>query len=238
MSITQTDHDQPAELGVVTVRAASVADLTATSTLHVAHLRLGLFPRLGRRFVQRWHTTFLTAPGGVGIVATTRDTEGREVLLGFLLGTTDRDASRSDLISFRSWPIVLHAAVALALRPVTLVQFLRTRLVRYARRFALAAHTRRKTVSASTRCSTQVAELDVLAVSPAARRLGLGAHLVELFVHACETGGAVRIELVAPATTEAVSFYRRTGWEQTSTTVTSDGAPVALFARPCALTKV
>ena len=51
----------------VLIRPARSADLVTTAALHVDHLPSGLFPRLGRGFVQRWHRAHLRRPGGLAM---------------------------------------------------------------------------------------------------------------------------------------------------------------------------
>ena len=86
-------------MAVVTIEATAVTDLQRTSELHRQRLSAGIFPRMGLRFLVRYHETFVVSPQGVALVAR-HDGE----LAGFLLGTVDNAAHYRWVVSLNPPP--------------------------------------------------------------------------------------------------------------------------------------
>ena len=216
------------------LRDARLTDLTATAALHVQELPVGLFPRLGRRFVARWHRAFVQSPHAVAVVAVGPDPRGCDRVVGFLLGATDRRAFRRDVLSEHGWALFGYGVVTLALRPLTLVQFLRTRLGPYLQQlWPSSAAARRTDGGARSRTvGDLVGELTAVAVAPSIRRDGAGRTLVEEFLDRCAAAGTPAVELVtATSSATAVAFYVNTGWTRLGSCATRDGVPVQRFGR-------
>lgn len=214
------------EATYVVVRRARPDDLTETALMHTEHLPLGLFPGLGARFLARWHSAFVESPYGTALVAV-HVSWGEQRVVGVLFGSTDHAAFRRHLLDWRQWRLVRDGLLALIRRPAERRLFVRTRLGHYVRRVAATMFSRRTEGSPAERVSV----LSAIVVDPELRRRGLATHLVEHFERDCRAASARRIELVAPDTAEAMTFYTSTGWSMTEQCVNRDGARVGLYSR-------
>lgn len=214
---------QPAPTAHLAVRDAQLSDLRVTAELHVRELPVGLFPRMGTRFVARWHRVYLESRHAVALVA--RDESGHVV--GFLLGSTDREALRRDLLDGHRAALTCLGLLALSTRPRTLHRFLRSRLRPYLRRLRRA---RRSTPEAPADLSA-VGDLTAVAVRADRQRTGAGSALVGEFLRRCDGAGTGRVELLAATTAPgATEFYTRTGWAPGRCTSTRDGESLRLFS--------
>lgn len=218
----------------IVVRDAEFADVAATARLHVRNLPLGLFPRLGERFVARWHRAFVESPNAVALVAV--DPVGR--VTGFLVGALDQPAFRQELLTRHRTGLVIRGAAALAVRPRVLALFLRTRLRPYLRRLGpsrrpAATAPIGPTVSAPSGAGpVRVADLSAVAVDPTLRRSGTGRRLTEEFLARCAAAGAGRVELVTAAdSASSCAFYTRTGWTAQRRSRTRDGHELQPFVQ-------
>jgi GNAT superfamily N-acetyltransferase len=188
--------------------------------LHVEDLPHGLFPRLGARFVRRWHRSHLESPHGVAFVALH---DGRPI--GFALGTTDRPANVAWLLEHRRRTLVPAALLALTLRPALLSDFLATRAGRYLRRLS-----HRGAVEATV-TRRPVAVLDAIVVAGEWRGRGIGRSLMSAFLGAVTLAGADRVELVTKhGPRGAAGFYDRAGWSRTASHRDRDGDVVHTYA--------
>jgi GNAT superfamily N-acetyltransferase len=216
------------------IRDALVSDLPATSRLHVGELEVGLFPQLGRRFVARWHRTYQQSPHAVALSVVRTYPRGREHIVGFLIGATDRDSFLQELITRHRNALLLHGALALLLRPRVLGRFLRTRLRPYLRRLRSAAR-RSDAVGAdpaTPRERTRTADLAAIVIAPSLRHTGVGSALVQEFLRRCAAAGAATAELLTVSGPSGASgFYSRVGWTLTETCVSRDGVQVQRFHR-------
>lgn len=226
-------RDQPGRARLaapVLVREAVTADVDATARLHIEHLSLGLFPRLGHRFVSCWHRAYVQSPHAVALVAVERGSDGGEHIAGFLVGALDRLAFQQELLTRYRTRLAVRAGVALVLRPRVLADFLRTRLRPYLHR--LRATRRAPSVPPGAFPAAPVADLSAIAVDPVLRRTGTGRILTEEFVDRCTAAGAVRVELVTAADSVAsIAFYTSTGWTARRRYDTRDGRALQRFVR-------
>lgn len=202
------------------VRDATVADLRRTAQLHVDELPVGLFPRLGPRFVRRWHEAVLRSDHGVLLVAERSDAE-QTVTIGFLLGATDRGALLRDLLTHHRTALVGHAVLALAGRPRTMMFFVRTRLGRFLRRLG--------SKPAAAEPARRVADLGAIAVDRTDRARGAGSALVRGFLVRCARTDVRTAELLTDADAPAEAFYRALGWTELGDVRTRDGRWVRRF---------
>jgi ribosomal protein S18 acetylase RimI-like enzyme len=190
----------------VTVRAMREHDAAWTADQHVRHLPHGLFPRLGRRFVERWHLAQLRSPHGIALVA---ELGGRRV--GFLLGAVDHVRQVQWIIATDRPRLVLLGLAGLLASPQTLASFTRSRLLPYARR--LVSTSRSGARLAPRLASEPVAVVQAVVVDPSARGSGAGRLLVEEFLAAAHRAGTRRAELVTKAGPDGASgFYESLGW--------------------------
>lgn len=216
---------RPAPRATVLVRAATAADLPLTAGLHVVHLPMGLFPQLGRGFVERWHRAHVDSPHGVALVALQRQPEG-DRLVGFLIGATDRVALRHEMLTRHRRSLALRAAAALLVRPGLLVRFTRTRARAYLRRL------RRAGAVNGSASSGAVGDLAAVVVDPACRRSGAGDALCAEFLAVCRRNRTPHVELVADAAADGPgAFYLRTGWRPADIGTTRDGVRMQRFVR-------
>lgn len=213
------------------MRPANYDDLRIISRAHIEFLPVGLFPSLGARFVRRWQRTFLDSRYGVGYVVIDPTASG-DVVVGFLLGTTDHAAHMTALLG--KWrtlaSLALTGATALVLRPRVAARLLRSRAWPWARRLL----SRRPPDPVPTRSASPppVAALSALAVHPKWRGSGIGAELVDRFIERAWLAGANTAELVTltgPA--GAAGFYERLGWQAGPYEHTRDGDPVRIYRR-------
>lgn len=221
------------------IRTATSGDVAAMAALQVTDLPIGLFPRLGPRFVERWHHTFLDSPHAVALVAVRRAQDGTESVVGFLIGSTDRQALRAELLARHRTALMTRGIIALAARPRVLACFLRTRLrpylCRLARRPAVRAGAERArpdTHGPAGQVCGPVADLTAIAVRQAARRDGTGRRLADIYLARCAAAGVDWVELVtSQGSMEAREFYSSTGWTAMSQDDTRDGVRVQRFGR-------
>lgn len=194
------------------------------AAFHVATLPHGLFPRMGRRFVARWHRAHMDSPHGVGHVAV-RD--GAPV--GFALGSTDRAAHVAWILAHRRGALLRAGVPALVLRPRLAASFLRTRAGAYARRLLRPA-ARPPASSQQPAATDPVAVLEAVAVLPEARTQGIGSRLVDLVLSDAARAGATRVELVTKqGGSGAAGFYVRGAWEEVGRHQDRDGDGVLRF---------
>lgn len=212
---------------MATIEAAAVGDLQRTSELHRQHLGAGIFPRLGLRFLRRYHESFLTSPAAVALTAR-QDGE----VVGFLLGTVDNAAHYGWTVRHRGARLALSGMTALLLRPSIAWSFARTRLGRYVR--GLRRHLARRQaprLATDEPAARPVAVLTHVATAEQVRRAGIGRGLVEAFLAEVQRAGASEVRLVTTPTGDAPAFYDRTGWEIFADRTGSDGTGVREYRR-------
>lgn len=220
-----TASDAPSARDGLVLRETRDGDVPSVVALHLAHLPHGLFPRLGRGFMARWHRTFLGAPHGVSLVVVDHD----DRVLGFLAGATAQRTHVRSVLAEHRRPLALAGIRALAARPGVAVHFLRTRARPYLRRLVGAQRVQAAPASgaATAGASTDpgdVAVVTALVVDPAARGRGVGARLVERFVDLSAAGPASRAELITLDGDEgAREFYEGLGWTLAGTRANRDG---------------
>lgn len=214
------------------VREARDDDLSTTARMHVRDLPVGLFPRLGRPFVKRWHRAFLDSPHATALLVVHVDASGGERVVGFLVGATNRVAFMRELMTSHRSALLIRGAFALVLRPRLLGRFLTTRLRPYLRRMWLAgSRSRHATIrSRAVRPDTPEAELTAIVVDQSWRGTGLGRELVAEFLRRCSAAGSSVAEL-ATVSVDAVRFYERTGWTRTGQGATFDGLQLVKLSR-------
>ncbi|WP_165368263.1 GNAT family N-acetyltransferase [Phytoactinopolyspora endophytica] len=227
----------------VEVVRANEHELDMTAFLHVTELPHGLFPRLGRGFVRRWHRAHLRSDYGTVLVA-----RRGGVVVGFLVGTVDRRANVAWIIRRHRTELVAAGLRALAARPVLAWPFLRTRGLRYARRIMRpgASGTSQATdYSQAVPSNTgpdepnaldgpgspaPLAVLEAVVVDFPERGNGIGSALVDAFLAEVVAADANRVELVTKADARgAAGFYERSGWSRVGEHVDRDGDEVLTF---------
>lgn len=218
--VTATEA-HPARDGL-TLRATRDGDVPAVVALHLAHLPHGLFPRLGRGFMARWHRTFLGAGHGVSLVVVDQD----DRVVGFLAGATAQRTHVRTVLAEQKVPLALAGLSALATRPGVALHFLRTRARPYLRRLLGVQRVQAAPEQTPTTATadTDVAVVTALVVDPAARGRGVGARLVERFVDLSVAGPAERAELITlDGGQGAREFYEGLGWTLAGTRANRDG---------------
>ena len=214
----------PAPATDIVVRPLGVQHLSETARLHIQYLGAGLFPRLGGRFVRRWHQTFIDSPHACGFIAT--DPGG--AVLGFLIGSIDQRKYVAHTLQTAKWPLALRGAGALAVRPWLAVAFVRTRLLSYLRRMS---HPQRTT----DHSSTPTAVVHAIVTGPASRGRGIGRLLLSCYEDEVVAGGTTFLELVTDEGPHgAGDFYRRVGWVEGQAQANKDGRRMLTFTRTIA----
>ena len=199
-------------------------DLRQSAAIHHGELDDSFFARLGPRFLQAYHRTYVTSPHAVALVVVTG---GR--VQGFLVGVLAPTAHGAYVL--RTWGVRLAVVggMALLVRPRELVLFLRTRLGRYARglwrRRRTAAGTSAPAqggTSAPAQAGTS-AVLSHLAVVRSAQGSGTGAALVARFTQEVRAASVSSIVLLTAVDGPGAGFYRRLGYTETGNVVGGDG---------------
>lgn len=202
------------------------AHTSMSARLHRELLPHGLFPRLGQRFMRRWHRTFVDSPHGVALGV--MDEQG--VLRGFLIATVDQAGYTRDVLESARWALGWRGAIALAARPRLAAQFVRTRSRRYLRRLRPGAARDQPGPEATP---SRVGVLHAVACAPSARGNGVGTALLAEFVRLATEAETPLLQLVTRDSGGAADFYRRHGWVVTDQRLDRDGnAIVQLDHKP------
>ena len=204
------------------------ADLRAAAALHASELPDGFLAQLGPRFLRRYLATFLDTPGAVALVV---DDEHGD-LVGFLVGST-RDGHHRAALQRHAVVLVLSALRSLTVRPVVLLQLLRTRAGSYLRALRRTARgstppSTPATVSMATHPRVRTAVLLNVAVAPRARGSGAGAALVRGLEAAARADGCGRAVLVSFGDKP---FYEHLGWDRVSARRNSRFQEVVAYRR-------
>lgn len=197
------------------VRAMEVSDLSFVCSSMRAHLPGGFFTELGDRFLAAYLRTYATSPSGCALVV-----EFDERLVGFLVGSVNRDAYRRHVLHVDRKDLLMKGILGLACRPKLAVRFVRTRLRRYLRGLWRGASPRLD----SPRLGNSTGILSHIAVEQDMRGAGVGKELMDSFLTVCSAHDAPRVELfVDPSNVGARNFYTTHGWNDVAEQVDSDG---------------
>lgn len=198
------------------------ADLRAVADLHLAALPPSFFSRLGPRFLRAYYETYVAGPDAVALAAV------REGLLcGYVVGTAAAHDHAAWTARRRGVRLALVAVTCMAGRPRVAVEFLRTRVGRYAR--GLARRLRHRPVGPTAAAAApadgrQPAVLSHVAVHDRSRGTGTGELLVRRFAAELSGRGVHRFDLVTLAGPDgAAGFYERLGLVATGQRVDPDG---------------
>ena len=203
----------------VHVRAAHEEDLDFCAALQAATLPHGFFAQLGHSFLRVYLRTFLLSPHAAARLLTVRG-----VPVGMVVGVLRPRSHGRWVLRNHGFCLAVAGAAALIVRPRVATHFVQTR----ARRYARVVSRRQNAVATEKRKPPAV--LSHVAVVPGADGAGFGRRLVEEFVDVSRDGGASAVALATLADDRgAAGFYRRLGWEQTSTTYDFDGNALIIF---------
>lgn len=203
------------------VQTARPEDFEHTARLHRAHLKLGLFPKLGRSFLARYQQTFLDSPHGIALVARTEDGE----IVGALFGTTSNPDHYRWVVRNCGHDLAFAGCRALVMRPSLAWSFARTRLGRYVR--GLIRHTQsRSDGSAKPAQSGPVSVLSHIVIADSARRRGIGRQLVDAFKDRARTQGARRAVLITQEGGLGAPFFEKIGCSFLARRQSQDGSAV------------
>jgi len=190
---------------MITVTPLRPDDLDATTTLHLQHLRMGLFPKLGGAFMRRYQESFAHSPYGIALVA--RD-EGR--VIGALFATTSNSAHYRWVVRNQGWRLGTSGLAALATRPLLALRFLSTRGPRYARAISRRLAPASEVAPRASR-DGPLSVLSHIVVDADARRRGVGRTLVRAFARQAREEGARRALLVTEEGGLGTGFFERIG---------------------------
>lgn len=199
-------------------------DVHTTAELHAAYLRLGLFPKMGKRFLARYHRTFIDSPHAVALIA--RNEDGR--IVGMLLGTTSNAEHYRWVMRHHGASLALRGAGALMLRPPLAFEFMRTRLGRYARGIVrnLGPH---RPESGSSGPKSPNSVLTHIACADGYRRRGIGRGMVAQFKGRARAEGASRACLITRESGPGAPFFERIGCKLVAHRQERDGQAVCEF---------
>lgn len=211
---------RPRPEGGFVLRPMTCDDCVATADLHVRHLGDGLFPRLGRRFVRRWHLTFVQSDHAHGHVAVRPDGE----VLGFVAAATDQRAYVTHTLRTARTSLVTRGAVAMLVRPRVTAHFLRTRVKAYWARLRRPVQT--------TPAGPRTAVVHAIVTTPGVRGTGVGRMLLAAVEADVRASGTACIELLSEDGEHGgANFYRRLGWTEGTTFVNRDDRTMVRFSR-------
>lgn len=214
--------------GAASLRAAQRDDLEFCTALHARTLDHGFFVGLGPQFLRSYDATFLDSPHATALVATLG---GHPV--GALTGVLDTGAHRRWLVRHRGPRLAFGAVGALLTRPRPALQFVRTRISRYARSWW--RHRAGAPAASAAEGGELVAVLSHIAVLPGARKTGAGSRLTEAFVDAARRSGAERVALVTMEGEDGAGpFYAKLGWEAREPQRTPEGLTLREWSFPLA----
>ena len=175
---------------MVDIAPATSKDLPETAHLHSRHLRLGLFPRLGRGFLAHYQQSFIDFPHGIALVA-----RQNGKVIGALFATASNARHYGWVVRNCGLSLALRAASAMAVRPDAAMLFMRTRLMRYCRAVMrrLAPRAPKPNVTAEGAAPAEdISVLSHIVISDALRRKGVGRKLVAAYRKQARKLGAAR----------------------------------------------
>lgn len=202
-------------------------DLNVTAALHRQHLELGLFPRLGERFMRAYHATFASSPHAVALVARTES--GRVV--GALFGTTANSRHYRWVVEEHGLNLALHGTRSLLFQPALAWSFVSSRAGRYAK--GLGRHLGllpRSDPPVEGSSGGPACVLSHIVTSRHARRLGVGRRLVEEFRRHAHASGAQEARLVTREGGPGAPFFERLGCECVDLRPSQDGEALREYA--------
>jgi len=219
------------------LRRMRPTDTDATARLHRRLLPNGLFPRLGRQFVRRWHATFLDTPAATGLSVVHHGE-----VVAFVVATLDQRLYLRHVLGTHRRPLAWRGALGLLLRPHVLLHFLRTRVRAYARHL-LPGVARRGPGTATAPPPDRrlrVAVVHAVVTSEQARGLGCARALLEAVVAAARQSHADHVALVTDVAHEqdrtgpagAAAMYEALGWERAEVRRHRDGRWVREYQMP------
>ncbi|MGM0928980.1 MAG: GNAT family N-acetyltransferase [Actinomycetota bacterium] len=223
----------------VVVRPASRDDLDRMAAWQCSFVPQGLFPRLGKRFVRHWHTTFLDSPFGIALIAELISPQSPPMPVGFLIGSTDQVRHVDDVVRRNRFRLGIAGAAALAVRPRLAAHFLQTRAIAYGRRLlrpaavAEAGSDQKGSGINGPMDRPGIAVITAIAVAPEARGCGAGKDLISRFLDQVRAAGALRAELVVvTGSSGPEAFYTRLGWTPVGEHLSKDGSHALTFRYP------
>ncbi len=233
------------------LRRLRTGDTPTTARLHRRLLPNGLFPRLGPRFLEPWHGTFLDTPAATGLAVVHQGE-----VVAFVLATLDQRLYLRHTLRRHRWSLMWRGALGMLARPHVLVQFLRTRVRAYARHLLPTKRGTERTGEGGRTATTpapdrlehrvRVAVVHAVVTSEQARGRGCARALLDTVTEAALRARADHVALVTdiadPATggpaTGAAAMYERLGWRREAVRRHRDGRWVAEYrldlARPAA----
>lgn len=229
------------------LRRMRPADTARTAQLHRRLLPNGLFPRLGTRFVRRWHATFLDTPAATGLTVVHHGE-----VVAFVLATLDQRLYLHHTLRRHRWPLMWRGALGLLVRPHVLVHFLRTRLGAYARHLLPGLRRRGAGQAAPAGPADapaprqpgekrrRVAVVHAVVTSEEARGKGCARALLDTVASAARRARADHIALVTdvedPALglpcSGAAAMYESLGWDRVAVRRHRDGRWIAEYRYP------
>lgn len=218
------------------LRRMRPADTATTARLHRRLLPNGLFPRLGPRFLRRWHATFLDTPAATGLAVVHRGE-----VVAFVLATLDQRLYLHHTLRRHRWPLMWRGALGMLARPHVLVRFLRTRVGAYARHLLPGRRPNGATAPpAGQERRVRVAVVHAVVTSEQARGKGCARALLDTVTEAATRARADHVALVtdvadpsdgAPAT-GAAAMYETLGWQREEVRRHRDGRWIAEYRLP------
>lgn len=236
------------EAWAFTIRPMREADVRFAAHEHRTCFPEGFFARLGLRFLRGYYRTFLDSEHACAMVVCDDDRP-----VGYLAGMTCPTGHRAHVLRTHRTRLAFLGGTALVVRPLLLVEFLRSRARRYwvkvvtpDRRCIPAGTAGNAAADGSTRWDSEApcggdirdpegagpAVLVHVAVTSRFRERGIGQALISQFVRQAGLAGCAHVLLVTESGGQAARFYRRRRWASVGERQAVDGRSLTTYSYP------
>jgi GNAT superfamily N-acetyltransferase len=203
---------------MLSVETLQDEDLPTTAALHEAHLRLGLFPKLGPGFLQAYHESFARSPHGIALVARS----GYRVV-GTLFGTSASGLHQRWVLRNFGARLAWRGTLALLSRPEAAWLFATTRLGRYITGLRRHLVPLGQPAVAGNKSRQPVCVLSHIVTCKEERGRGIGRRMVERFKVLARADGARHARIITQATGLGAPFFERIGCQRVGDGQMRDG---------------
>ena len=214
------------ESTAVEVRPLARVELRQAATLQGRELPREFLSRLGPRFLACYYEAFVDSPYAAALAVA--DPETGE-LDGVFIATFDTRAHYSYLVRHQGLALAGHAVLQALWRPALAQEFLRTRLVRYARGLIRSLVYKSKV---SHRETEKVGFPTYIVVRGDRHGRGTGVALFRAYEKMARRFGLDRLELVTrPGAAGAGPFFAKLGYDHAGERVSRSGERYAFYTK-------
>lgn len=228
---------RPTETWLPQVRAMQTSDLRFVARHHRESFPEGFFAKLGPRFLRGYYRSFLDSDAALALVICDRSTP-----VGYVAGATSARGHRRHVLREHRTRLMFLGIAALIVRPLLLVNFVRTRARRYWSKL-IAVGRGPNSAGRTDRTSDLAHESDAgqhqrsailshIVVAEGFRNRGAGQALVDAFVSGAARAGCTEVLLVTESGSTASRFYERRRWSPVGERRVGDGRCLTTYAYP------